>query len=132
MTRLVHFAERSVAVTYGDRVSVYEKGKAITKFGTNSTVGTTYETVAQLQSTESNETFVTTNIIDSIVSSSASDTTQTITIEGHTIDGSGNLTFVSKFVFDFKSQCRRDDLICMMYMIIFLVNGRLPWKIPGE
>ena len=94
MTRLVHFAERSVAVTYGDTVSVYEKGKAITKFGTNSTVGTTYETVAQLQSTESNETFVTTNIIDSIVSSSASDTTQTITIEGHTIDGSGNLTFV--------------------------------------
>jgi len=94
VTSLTHFAERLVAVTYGDRVSVYEKGKSLNKFGTNTTVGTTYETVAQFQSTEANETFVTTNIIDSIVSSSASDTTQTITIEGHTIDGSGNLTFL--------------------------------------
>ena len=44
---------------------------------------------------------------------------------------SGTLTFVSKFALEFKSQSRRDDLICMMYMIILFVNGNLPWKIPG-
>lgn len=87
-------AERVVFSTYNDRVSVFEKAKNLNKFGTNSVVGTTLETVAQLQGATANETFVSTNIIDSIVSSSSSDTTQTITIEGHTIDGSGNLTFV--------------------------------------
>jgi len=87
-------AERVVFTTYGDAVSVFEKGKNLSKFGTNSTVGTTFETVAQFQGTTPNETLVSTNIIDSIVSSSTSDTTQTIRIEGHTIDGSGNLTFV--------------------------------------
>ena len=87
-------AERVVLSAYGDTVSVKAKGKNLAKFGTNTLVGTTYETVAQFQGTTANETFVTTNIIDSVVSSSASDTTQTITIEGHTIDGSGNLTFV--------------------------------------
>jgi hypothetical protein len=87
-------AEREVLSTYGDTVSVKAKAKSLSKFGTNVTVGTTYETVAQFQGTVASETFVTTNIIDSIVSSSASDTTQTITIEGHTIDVSGNLTFV--------------------------------------
>lgn len=91
-------AERVVFSTYGDRVSVANKAKNLNKFGTNSAVGTTFETVAQFQGTTANETFVSTNLIDSIVSSSASDTTQTITIEGHTIDGSGNLTFVVQSV----------------------------------
>jgi hypothetical protein len=87
-------AERVVLSIYGDTVSVKAKAKNLNKFGTNSSASTTYETVAQLQGSELNETFVTTNSIDSVVSSSASDTTQTINIEGHTIDGSGNLTFV--------------------------------------
>ena len=87
-------AERVVFSTYGDRVSVFSKAKNLNKFGTNVTVGATFETVAQFQGATSNETFVSTNLIDSIVSSSLSDTTQTIRIEGHTIDGSGNLTFV--------------------------------------
>ena len=87
-------AERVVLSTYGDTVSVEAKAKNLNKFGTNITVGTTYETVAQFQGTTANETFVTTNLIDSVVSSSVSDTTQTVTIEGHTIDVDGNLTFV--------------------------------------
>ena len=87
-------AQNVVLSTYGDKVSVERKKKNLNKFGTNSTIGTTYETVAQFQGTTANETFVTTNIIDSIVSSSVSDTTQTITIEGQTIDVDGNLTFV--------------------------------------
>tara|TARA_R110000782_G_scaffold218427_1_gene305773 strand:- start:7174 stop:8106 length:933 start_codon:yes stop_codon:yes gene_type:complete len=87
-------AQNVVLSTYGDKASVERKKKNLNKFGTNITIGTTYGTVAQFQGTTANETFVTTNIIDSVVSSSASDTTQTVTIEGHTIDVSGNLTFV--------------------------------------
>lgn len=81
---------------YSDTVSVWNKAKTLIKFGRNATVGTSWETLAEFQGTVANETFVTTNIIDSIVSSSTSDTTQTIVIEGHTIDGSGNLTFVTQ------------------------------------
>lgn len=88
-------AENTVYLTYGDTVSVAAKGKTLNKFGRNDTVGTSYETVAELQGTTGDETFVSTNIIDSIVSSSGSDT-QTVTLEGHTIDGSGNLTFVAQ------------------------------------
>lgn len=86
-------SERVVLSTYGDSVSVAAKGKTLRKFGRNRTVGNAWETVAEFQGTTANETFVSTNLVDSIVSSSTSDTTQTITIEGHTIDGSGNLTF---------------------------------------
>lgn len=82
---------------YGDRVSVEQKKKSLNKFGRNNTVGTSFETVAILQGTESNETFVSTNLIDGISSSNeASDVGIIVTIEGHTIDGSGNLTFVSQ------------------------------------
>ena len=88
-------AEAVVLSTYGDTVSVSDKAKNLTKFGTNSTVGTSYETVAQFQGTTANETFVSTNIIDSISSSNQlADVGITFTVEGHTIDGSGNLTFV--------------------------------------
>lgn len=86
-------AEAVVLSTYSDTVSVSQKNKNLNKFGTNTTVGTSFETVAQFQGTTANETFVSTNIIDSIVSSDAGDT-QTIKVEGHTIDASGNLTFV--------------------------------------
>lgn len=89
-------AERVVFSTYGDTVSVADKAKSLNKFGDNDSVGSSFETVMTLQGSEINETYVTTNIIDSIVSSSTSDTSQTITIEGHTIDGSGNLTFVAQ------------------------------------
>ena len=77
---------------YGDTVDVASKAKSLHKFGENEAVGTSFETLARFQSTTVNETYVSTNIIDSVVSSSASDT-QTVTIEGHTIDASGNLTF---------------------------------------
>jgi len=89
-------AENLILKTYGDKVSVKDKGKALNKFGRNLAISTTRETIAELQGATANETFVSTNIIDGVVSSSASDTTQTIVIEGHTIDGSGNLTFVSQ------------------------------------
>ena len=83
-----------IETSYGDVVRY--KGKSLNKFGSNQDVGTSRETVAQFQGATANEAFVTTNIIDSISSSSASDTTQTVVIEGHTIDEVGNLTFVSQ------------------------------------
>jgi len=91
-------AERVVLSTYGDTVSVEAKGKNLNKFGRNLSVGSSYETVAEFQGTVANETFVSTNLIDSVSSSSASDTTQTIRVEGHVIDGSGNLTFTAQEV----------------------------------
>ena len=92
----IQVAEAQVLNDFGDTVSTLAKAKGLSKFGTNITIGTTSETVSQMQGSETEETFVTTNLIDSIVSSSNSDTTQTIVIEGHTVDGSGNLTFTSQ------------------------------------
>ena len=93
--KIAHIAA-VIRVQEGHTISPESKGKNLNKFGTNAEVGTTFETVAEFQGTTANETFVTTNIIDSVSSSSASDTTQTLIIEGHTVDGSGNLTFVSQ------------------------------------
>lgn len=89
----VKHAENVIFSTYGDTVSVAEKKKSLNKFG-GTTVGTSFTTVQTFQGSEINETYVSTNLIDSISSSSAADTSKTYTIEGHTIDGSGNLTFV--------------------------------------
>lgn len=97
MSDIAH-AERVVLSTYGDTVSVEDKAKNLNKFGTNDSVGTSFETVGQFQGTVANETFVSTDLIDTVSSSSASDTSLTLTIEGHTIDGSGNLTFVVQSV----------------------------------
>lgn len=94
---LVEEAEAVILSTYGDTVSVARKGKDLAKHGRNLVVGTAFETVAEFQGTESNETFVSTNLVDSISSSNAGDT-QSITVEGHTIDGSGNLTFAIQTV----------------------------------
>lgn len=68
--------------TYGD--SVYIKSKTLIKYGKNESVGTSWATVMTLPGTELSETYVSTNIIDSISSSSSSDT-QILTIEGHKI-----------------------------------------------
>lgn len=85
-----------ISSTYGDTVSIQSKAKNLTKFGRTSNADSgVATTIAQFQGSVVNETFVSTNIIDSVVSDSASDT-ETLVIEGHTIDGSGNLTFVSQ------------------------------------
>lgn len=91
-------AQAQIVVDRNDGVyiSATEKAKNLSKFGKNSTVGTAWETVAQLQGSESHETFVTSNIIDSIVSSSGSDTTQLIQVEGFTVDSGGDMTFVTQ------------------------------------
>ena len=82
--------------TYGDRVSILEKGKSLLKFGTNKLVtnATSGSTIMTLPSGIDHETYVNTNSIDTISSSSGSDT-EIITIEGHTISGD-DLTFVTQ------------------------------------
>ena len=76
--------------SYGDTVSVSSKAKSLRKFGERASLGTAYETLAGLQGA-ADETYVSSNAITSIVSSSASDTTD-VKIEYHTISGN-DLTF---------------------------------------
>lgn len=53
-----------------------------------------HTTVAEFQGSVVNETFATGNTIDSVISDDAADDGKIVTIEGHTVDGSGNLTFI--------------------------------------
>jgi hypothetical protein len=88
-------AIREVKSSYGDVVSVVKKAKSLHKFGRNPTVGTSRQTVWEQGG---DEVYVTTNIIDTVSSSVAEDAT-TITIEGHTVSGTGTdaqFTFVTQ------------------------------------
>ena len=78
---------------YGDKVSVEEKSKDLLKFGRNANVTTVSTTIMALPSGINNETYLGSNSINSIVTTE-SGATQTIKIEGHTIDGNGDFTFV--------------------------------------
>lgn len=79
--------------TYWHRVGIRDKSKDLVKFGRNEAVGTTRATIMDLPSGVLHETYVSTNAITTVSSSSSSDTRQ-VTIEGHTIDGDGDLTFL--------------------------------------
>ena len=90
-------AIREIKSTYGDDVDIISKAKSLAKFGrsenADSGVKTTVGTFGSVGTPNVNETYSTTNDIDKIVSSDDGDT-ETLHIEGHTIDASGNLTFV--------------------------------------
>lgn len=81
-------AEKSILDSTGDLVSVWQKAKFLRKFGRNPSAAGSFETVWQ---TGGDETYVTTDAIDTVSSSDAGDT-QEIVIEGHTISN-GLLTF---------------------------------------
>lgn len=89
-------AENVVLKTYGVRVSTVKKGENLKISGRNLSVNSSYGTVADLQGSESEETFAPSNLINSISSSSVSDS-QIVEITGHTINGSGILTRVKQF-----------------------------------
>lgn len=78
--------------TYGDEVSIQAKDKDLLKFGRNENVGTTEATIQHQPSGIYHETYVSDNLINSVISTDAGDT-QDIVIEGHTISG-GVFTFV--------------------------------------
>lgn len=86
-----------VKSTYGATVSVDAKKKNLLKFGRNESVSGSIVTVMGLPSGIDNETYISTNNIGLLVSTSASDTFS-CGVEGHTIDGSGNFTFTTQVV----------------------------------
>ena len=86
----IEHAIRQIYDRFGDVVEI--KPKSLLKFGSYDNLGTSFETV---QSTGGNETYVTTNAIDTVSSSNAGDT-GVVFIEGHTIDGNDDFTFVGQ------------------------------------
>lgn len=79
--------------TYGHEVGILDKAKTLRKFGrTDNADSGVRTTIAQFPGSVVNETFATTNSVDSIVSTSASDT-GSVRLEHHTIDANGKLTF---------------------------------------
>lgn len=85
-------ALREVYSTYGDVVDV--KPKSLHKFGENQLVGTSEATLMTLPAGVLSETYVSTNAITHLSSSSAADT-QLVAVEGHTISA-GLFTFVTQ------------------------------------
>lgn len=77
-----------------DGVVVVLKNKGLSKFGYNPDVSTSRETVWV---TGGDETYATGNDIDRVSSSNNGDN-QIVVIEGHTIDGNGDLTFIVQSV----------------------------------
>lgn len=89
----IQLAEAEILGTYGDTVSTLSKAKTLLKFGKKDDLGTTLATIWQ---SNTNETYVDSDLIDRVVSSSASDTIE-VKIEGHTVTGTGvnqQFTFV--------------------------------------
>lgn len=80
------------------RVSVDNKRKDLLKFGRSDQVQTTATTLMTLPTGTFNETYVSDNTITHFASATEGDTSRSITIEGHTVDGSGNFTFVTQTV----------------------------------
>lgn len=78
--------------TYGDDVSIQDKSKNLLKFGTHTSVGTGWETLAEWQDSEIQETFVTDNGITTVVSDNAGDT-EDVVLEYHTLNYKGDAIF---------------------------------------
>lgn len=65
---LIRHAIEIISDQYGDTVSVNSKKKDLIKFGTHTSVGTGWETLAEMQDSETEETFVTGNDITHVIS----------------------------------------------------------------
>ena len=87
----LNFAVRNIALTDGIDVDIWEKGRELIKYGRNDDLDS--GTTEQIWLQGGIETIPSTNAINELVSTDAGDT-QNVAIEGHTVDGSGNLTFV--------------------------------------
>lgn len=89
-------AKQNIFADYAVRVSLEAKNKDLLKFGRSNQVQTSSSTLAILPTGIYNETYVASNLINSIISTDAGDT-ESVVIEGHTISGS-DLTFVIQTV----------------------------------
>ena len=87
-------AKQIIFADYGVNVSLEAKNKDLLKFGRNQDVQQDIATIMTLPVNIDNETYVATNLITSIISTSAADG-ETVTIEGHTV-ASNVFTFVSQ------------------------------------
>lgn len=92
--RLVQ-SEREIERQFGQKVSIDRKAKSLIKFGKSAPLVT--GSLQTVWTVGGNETYVSSNTIDSISSSSALDT-QEIYLECHTVDEFGNFTFLSQVV----------------------------------
>lgn len=90
-------AYREINSNYSVDVSIEQKAKSLLKFGESTQVQTTKTTLMGLPTGTYNETYVSDNLITHIASSSGLDTVEVV-VEGHTVDGSGNFTFVVQTV----------------------------------
>ena len=91
----VQHAIEVIESTYGDVVSIQDKDKDLLKFGRNQLVNTTKSTLMTLPVGIDNETYVSSNLITQISSSSGSDT-GSVTIEGHTSSDGLTFTFTTQ------------------------------------
>jgi hypothetical protein len=82
-------AIRHIADIHGEFVSVHgANAENLLKFGRHTAVQTVLTTLMTLPTGIYNETFVTDNLINSVVSTNDNDTT-TLTVQGHTVSGTG-------------------------------------------
>lgn len=79
-------ALRTIEKLYGHAVSPYAKGEDLLSFGRNELVGTTKATLAHQPTGIVHETYVASNLINSIISTSTADG-ESVLVEGHTILG---------------------------------------------
>jgi hypothetical protein len=86
-----------IEADYGVVVSMQAKNKDLLKFGENDDVQTTLTTIQDFASGIYNETYLTDNLVDGLVSTDNGDT-EDIVVEGHTVDGNGDFTFVSQTI----------------------------------
>ena len=95
--RLVQ-GEREIQATYGDYVSIDKKAKSLIKFGKSASLTTNI--LQTIWTVGGHEVYVSDNTIAYVSSSDATDA-QEVTIEGHTITGTGfdqEFTFVTQNV----------------------------------
>lgn len=92
--RLVQ-AEREIEQQFGEKVSIDRKAKSLIKFGKSAPLVT--GSLQTVWTVGGNETYVSTNTIDSISSSSALDTEE-VYLECHTVDENGDFTFLNQVV----------------------------------
>lgn len=92
----IQHAIETIFTDTGDLVSVDEKRKDLLKFGRNELTGTSLTTIQHQPAGILHETYVTSNLINSVISTSVADT-QDIIVEGHTTaDGGLTFTFVEQ------------------------------------